>query len=127
MAGDDQPNLSLLRRLAARLERCGGRGGRQRALASRTGCRNPKLPAPPVSLLPRRVGLPSPTVTVRYRRLSVLSKMAVSDRSLPTLGTTAKRQAEVRLADPVRQCRSACPGANRLCCAAALAVLQAGH
>jgi hypothetical protein len=34
-------------------------------------------------------------VTVRYRNLSVLSNMVVSDRTLPTLRKTVKQQAEV--------------------------------
>lgn len=37
-----------------------------------------------------------PSVEVRYRGLSVLSRMTVGDRSLPTLKKTLKRQAEVR-------------------------------
>lgn len=36
-----------------------------------------------------------PSVEVRYRGLSVLSRMTVGDRSLPTLKKTIKRQAEV--------------------------------
>ena len=42
-----------------------------------------------------RVGLQQPTVTVRYRGLSVLARTVVGDRSLPTLKKTAKQHAEV--------------------------------
>ncbi|KAL4419611.1 hypothetical protein ABPG77_001665 [Micractinium sp. CCAP 211/92] len=41
-----------------------------------------------------RVGMQPPSVEVRYRGLSVLSRMTVGDRSLPTLKKTLKRQAE---------------------------------
>ncbi|KAL4447582.1 hypothetical protein ABPG75_004801 [Micractinium tetrahymenae] len=41
-----------------------------------------------------RVGMQPPSVEVRYRGLSVLSRMTVGDRSLPTLKKTMKRQAE---------------------------------
>jgi hypothetical protein len=41
-------------------------------------------------------------VEVRYRQLSVQSRMVVGDRSLPTLRITVRRQAEVRLG---RLCR----------------------
>ncbi|EFN59136.1 hypothetical protein CHLNCDRAFT_137957 [Chlorella variabilis] len=44
-----------------------------------------------------RAGLQPPTVEVRYRGLSVLSKMTVGDRALPTLRKTVKRQAEPAL------------------------------
>lgn len=42
----------------------------------------------------QRVDMQPPSVEVRYRNLSVLSRMTVGDRSLPTLRKTVKRQAE---------------------------------
>jgi len=56
----------------------------------------PALASAPTLHAPcRRVGMQPPSVTVRYRGLSVLSRMAVADRSIPTLKKTVKRQAEV--------------------------------
>lgn len=52
------------------------------------------FPTPPATSR-RRVGMQPPSVEVRYRDLSVLSRMTVGDRSLPTLRKTLKRQAEV--------------------------------
>lgn len=45
-------------------------------------------------------------MTVRYQHLSVLSRMTVGDRSLPTLKKTVKRRAEVR-AGGTRPCMQA--------------------
>lgn len=45
----------------------------------------------------QRAGLQPPTVTVRYKELSVLSRMVIADRSLPTLRKTVKQRAEPAL------------------------------
>lgn len=47
-------------------------------------------------------------MTVRYQHLSVLSRMTVGDRSLPTLKKTVKRRAEVRASSAsTRHCMQA--------------------
>jgi hypothetical protein len=45
-----------------------------------------------------RVGMQPPTITVRYRNMSALARMVVTDRSLPTLGKVIRNQAEVSVA-----------------------------
>lgn len=60
------------------------------------------------------MGLQPPTVTVRYQHLSVLSRMTVGDRSLPTLKKTVKRRAEVRRCFERVPAEPPCPPADAM-------------